>query len=454
MRKSSIPIVAVVLLGAAFSYFSLDDQLKEVIKKNDLKAYEKVPPLDSAKVELGRMLFFDKVLSGNRDISCATCHHPSLKSGDNLALAIGVGGFGLGETRVMGEDRERIPRNSPELFNRGAEEWHTMFWDGRVSGTPNTGFLSPADEKLPEGLDNVLAAQAMFPVTSRDEMRGEIGDTDIFGEQNELSLISNAAPQSVWHALMQRLLAIPEYRQLFKQAYPQIPQNKLGFQHAANAIAAFEIKEFTFVDSPWDRYLRGDLSALNDSAKRGALLFYGKANCAGCHAGNLLTDQQFHNIGVAQFGPGNENAAPLDAGRFAETGNPKDRFAFRTPPLRNVAISGPWMHNGAYIRLEDAIRHHLNPMKALVDYDIEQLSPELRLTLKNDPTVIARMLSNLDAGVSSSISLEDKEVEDLLAFMESLTDSSAMNLNRLMPNAVPSKLPVEEITPYRRYKNY
>lgn len=454
MKKSSSIIVLVFLLVVGFGYLNLDDQLKNVIQSNGLEAYEEVPPIDSSKIQLGRMLFFDKVLSGNRDISCATCHHPSLKSGDNLELGIGVGGFGLGKNRVMGEGRERIPRNSPEIFNRGSEEWHTMFWDGRVSGSTETGFLSPADEKLPTGLENVMAVQAMFPVFSRDEMRGEIGDTDIFGQQNELSLISNAAPQSVWQALMRRILAFPEYRKLFNDAYPDIPQDKLGFQHAANAIAAFQIKEFTFTNSPWDRYLRGEQNALNDAAKRGALLFYGKANCVGCHSGNLLTDQKFHNIGVPQFGPGKDNAAPLDAGRFAETGNPKDRFAFRTPPLRNVAITGPWMHNGAYDNLEDVIRHHLDPKTALESYDIDQLSPELRATYKGDKRVIERVLNSLDPLVNTPMDLKEQDVQDLLAFMESLTDSSATDLTRLMPEAVPSKLPIEEISANSKYKSY
>ncbi|MEM9833847.1 MAG: cytochrome c peroxidase [Bacteroidota bacterium] len=454
MKKLSYLIMGVILFVQGVNNYNLDDQLSEVIENNDLKPYSDVPTMDSAKIKLGKALFFDKILSGNRDISCATCHHPSLKSGDNLELAIGVGGFGLGETRVMGEDRERIPRNSPEIFNRGAKEWHTMFWDGRVSGTAKTGFLSPADEKLPDGLENVLAAQAMFPVTSRDEMRGEIGDKDIFGNQNELALISNAAPQSVWRAIMKRLLSIAEYRDLFREAYPTIPLDELGFQHAANAIAAFEIKEFTFVESPWDRYLKGELDALDHTAKQGALLFYGKANCASCHAGNLLTDQQFYNIGIPQFGPGKENAAPLDAGRFAETGNPKHRFAFRTPPLRNVAITGPWMHNGAYNDLEDVIKHHLDPKTALVNYDVNQLSPELRSTYKGDETVITRVLGNLDSLVSTPTDLSEKEVQFLISFLYSLTDSSAVNLTKLTPLEVPSQLPVGEISPMGKYRTY
>jgi cytochrome c peroxidase len=419
--------------------------LQNLIAENNLSAYKDVPEPDTAKVALGRMLFFDKLLSGNKDISCATCHHPGLNSGDNLSLAIGVGGEGLGEMRKMGKGRKRIPRNSPEIFNRGSAEWHSMFWDSRVTGSTQEGFDTPVDQKLPEGLESILAVQAMFPVFARDEMRGKAGDVDIFGEQNELALISNAMPQSVWFRLMQRILQVPQYRDLFKAAYPEVAMEDFGFQHAANAIAAFEINAFTFTNSPWDRYLNGDLEALSPSAIKGALLFYGKANCVACHTGNLLTDQKHHNIGVPQFGPGKDDAAPLDAGRFMETGKDEDLFAFRTPPLRNVSITGPWMHNGAYVTLEDVIRHHADPEFALRNYDLEKLTPELRETYKGDATVIERLVKQLDPEVKDAKKFQQAELDDLLAFMEALTDPAAKDLSGLIPDAVPSGLPVEDL---------
>ena len=318
-----------------------------------------------------------------------------------------------------------------------------MFWDGRVSGSTEDGFETPAEEKLPEGFDNVLAVQAMFPVTSRDEMRGEIGDRDIFGKENELALISNAAPQSVWLALMERLLAVPEYRRLFKEAYPDVSLNDLGFQHAANAIAAFEIDAFTFTNSPWDLYLAGNNNVMSVAAKRGALLFYGDANCASCHSGTLMTDQEFHNLGIPQFGPGKENAIPFDVGRFAETGDKRDLFAFRTPPLRNVTLTGPWMHNGAYNELEDAILHHLDAAKALSEYDVEQLEPDLRETFKGGEAVIDRILETLDTKLAKPKSLSNRDLQDIMAFLGALTDRAALDLSGNIPKAVPSGLPVE-----------
>jgi len=445
--KKLLTLLLLLTFLAGFKSANLDEKLRNILNYNGVAEYT-TATADSAKVELGRMLFFDKILSGNKDIACATCHHPGLNSGDNLSLAIGVGGEGLGESRKMGQGRDRIPRNSPEIFNRGSEKWHTMFWDSRVSTEEDGSFQTPADEKFPtEGLDNILAAQAMFPVTSRDEMRGDIGDHDIFGERNELALISPAAPQSIWFMLMERLRAIPRYRELFEQAYPNQSIEELEFQHAANAIAAFEIEAFTFIDSPWDQYMGGNDRALNESAKRGAVIFYEKADCGNCHSGSLFTDQQHHNIAIPQFGPGKDNAAPLDAGRYAETGLKKDLFSFRTPPLRNVSITGPWMHNGAYTNLEDAIKHHLDPETALANYDVSQLPSELQDSYKDGPSVNQRLISNLDPTLKESKNLTDPEFKDLMSFIYALTDSSAIDLSHWVPNEVPSGLPVEDIRP-------
>ncbi len=445
--KTKILFTATILASCLFLGFTnrnIDVQLRNIIRENNLKSNEKQPVINLHKVELGRLLFFDKILSGNKVISCATCHHPSLASTDAISLPVGVGGKGLGKNRKMGEGRERIPRNSPDVFNRGSEKWHTMFWDNRVSGSVEEGFDTPAEEKLPAGLDNILAVQAMFPVTSRDEMRGDIGDRDINGEINELALISDASPQIIWHRIMLRILEIPAYRALFQAVYPDVELKDLGFQHAANAIAAFEIAAFTFNDSPWVQYLNGDSSALSPAAKRGALLFYGEANCSACHSGALFTDQQPHNIGVPQFGPGKGHSQPLDVGRFLETGLEEDLFSFRTPPLRNTAITGPWMHNGAYHDLEEAVRHHLNPQKWLEQYDCEQLEEELRITCQNSEEVTRRLLTNIDPNLRTDLQLNQQKIKELVTFLEALTDTSALQLRDLIPKTVPSQLPVAD----------
>ena len=444
--KTSITIYLVMAFVAltifGFTSLSLDDQLRQVIRENNLGSETYADAPNPYKVELGRLLFFDKLLSGNKDISCATCHHPSLASADAISLPIGVGGKGLGAERTMGADRERVPRNSPDVFNRGSKEWHTMFWDNRVSGSPEEGFISPADEKLPDGLDNLLAAQAMFPVTSRDEMRGDAGDVDVFGEPNEIALISPASEHIIWHRLMLRIMQYPKYQRLFAAAYPDIAAEDLGFQHAANAIAAFEIAAFTFEDSPWDQYIAGDDKALNNAQKRGAALFYGKADCASCHSGSIMTDQKAHNIGVPQFGPGKGNARPVDVGRYAETGRKEDLFAFRTPSLKNVAITGPWMHNGAYTELEMAVLHHLDPEQYLRNYDGADLPETLQLSLQNNEELHDRMLKTLDQQLSRTTALNKGELRDLMAFLQALTAEGAKDMNRIVPKRVPSGLPV------------
>ncbi len=350
------------------------------------------------KIELGRTLFFDKILSGNRNISCATCHHPELSTTDGLPLGLGEGPEGLGPERKPGMTKAtavhgRIARNAPALFNLGAEEFSRLFHDGRVETDPNGyyegGFITPAKWKLPTGLDNVLAAQAMFPVVSRLEMAGQKGENPI---ADAVSLNNAAGPGGAWELLAQRLRAIPEYVERFKAAFPdQVEESEdITFVLAANAIAAFEAQAFRADDSPFDRYLRGSREAMSPEAQRGMELFYGKARCSDCHQGKFQTDQEFHAIAMPQIGPGKsdgrhadywresgERAFLEDFGRGRVTVRPEDEFKFRTPSLRNVELTGPYGHDGAYARLEDVVRHHLDPVGSLERYvaDADALPP-------------------------------------------------------------------------------
>jgi cytochrome c peroxidase len=283
----------------------------------------------------------------------------------------------------------------------------------------------------------------MFPVTSRDEMRGYRGELDVFGQPNEIAAIVDYKSVPVWDALMVRLLAIPGYVDLFRAAYPDVPTDELGFQHAANAMAAYEIAVFTFKDAPFDRYIQGDKSALSDEAKQGALLFYGEVGCATCHSTVLLTDQKFYNLAVPQIGDGKGREQPFDLGRARETGNDCDRYAFRTPPLRNVAITGPWMHNGAFTTLEVTVRHHLDPKASLQNYDPGQLSELLKDTCQDQPETIAAIEKwYTPKNASEGVQLTDEEMRLLLAFLGSLTSPSALDLSHTIPASVPSGLPV------------
>jgi cytochrome c peroxidase len=424
---------------------SLDQQLRQLLNEQGIRPVDGGPPQDPAQVQLGQLLFFDRELSGNRDISCATCHHPFFGTGDGLSLPIGTGAVTpgmLGPFRELGPDRELVPRNAPELFNRGADEWFTQFWDSRVTDNGDA-FVSPAGDALPPGLPNVLAVQAMFPVTSRDEMRGRSGDTDVFGDTNELALVGDDDLPAIWGGLMTRLLSIPEYAALFANAYPDVAPQDLGFEHAATAMAAFEADAYTFLDSPWDRYLSGDTRALSAAEKRGAILFYGQARCSSCHAGSLMTDQQHYNIGVPQLGPGKGAEAPLDHGRGRETGIADDLFRFRTPPLRNCEITGPYMHNGAYADLSDVVWHHAFPRYALLTYSparhLDQLEVRDTYTLRNQFGVL---LGIDDAELPRY--LTRRQVGDLVRFLKSLTAPDIQRrMDRSIPDAVPSGLPVD-----------
>lgn len=482
LRVVSVLVMGLVLLATAVFFWqrrttaqaaTVDAELHTVIARQGLTPLAAPAPPDPALVALGQALFFEKELSGNRDTSCATCHHPTLATGDQLRLSIGTGSRGFGAERQLGENRDFVPRHATELFNRGLPEWETMFWEGRVEGSAAAGFKTDAGEYLPAGLDSALAAQAMFPVTIRTEMRGgwynvagyaiQPGtvldeetayaqnlptgweDTDVFGQPNELAEIPNDSkyfPQ-IWALLMARLLAIPAYQELFRQVYPDVPVAELGFHHAANALAAFQAQAFLFVNSPWDRYLAGDETALSNEAKEGALLFYGRAGCATCHSGPLFTDQQYHNIGVPQFGPGRDDFAPLDYGRYAITQDPADKYAFRTPPLHNVALTAPYLHNGAYDSLTAVIEHHVQPEEALRAFDGRNLPPELRATLQNYPVTIDDILTTLSPQLPQT-ELSRQEMAQLVAFLESLTDPAAADLSGIIPESVPSGLPVGE----------
>lgn len=399
------------------------------------------PAQDPALVDLGQALFFDKILSGNRDISCATCHPPGVALGDGLSLSIGTGGTGAGPARTLGSGRQFEPRNAPTLLNVGflAElgAFGALFWDGRITGIGSQVF-TPAGAAMPPEVTNVLVAQAMFPVANRVEMRGEPGDLDVFGQANELAAFGDTDFRGIWSAVMQRLLAIPEYAAKFNAAFPGIATSALGFQHAAIAIAAFERQSFSRINSPFDRYLSGDDTALTSQQKRGGVMFFGPGRCANCHSGSTLGGRTLaFNNGAPQLGPGVGASAPLDSGAGA--------FLFRPPPLRNVELTAPYMHDGAYATLEAVVRHYNDVVFAQQNFDVSQLSPMFRALHHGDAVTIAAVSATLSGDLPGAGTLaDDGAVEDLVAFLKSLTDPAARDLSSLVPASVPSGLPIAD----------
>jgi cytochrome c peroxidase len=420
-----------------------DAELRELISRwGVIPILPNATPSNPALAELGRSLFFDKILSGNRDVSCATCHSARSSFGDGLSLAVGTGGVDIAAHREPGAGRQHVPRNAPTLVNIGLGTFY-LFWDGRLTEFgPRAG---PASETVPPGVTDVLVAQAMLPVVNRVEMRGEVGDRDVFGQPNELATYSDDQPDESRRAVMRRLLAIPAYVTMFNAAFPGVSTAALTYEHAAKAIAAFERSALRRTATPFDRYLARDNSALSAPAKRGARLFFGnEAQCVTCHAGPLLGGAAFANVGAPQVGPGFGAAKPLDLGR-GELFPTADvyRFAFRAPPLRNVELTAPYMHSGAYPTLEAVVRHYSNVPKAVREYDVTQLHPSLRSAYHGDAATIDGLLRTLDFRMRSPLNLTNDEQSDLVAFLKSLTDPAARDLSSVIPAAVPSGLPID-----------
>jgi cytochrome c peroxidase len=290
----------------------------------------------------------------------------------------------------------------------------------------------------------------MLPVLNRIEMRGVPGDRDQLGNVNELAEFADVAATDIWNAVMRRLLKFSGYQTMFAAAFPSIPTSQLGFQHAANAIAAFEVDAFNRTNSAFDRFLKRDTRAMSDEAKRGGILFFGVARCAQCHNGPTLGGQQFANIGIPQIGPGVGKSVPLDIGRgeiFPIVGLPPGqaspyRFAFRVAPLRNVELTAPYMHNGAYPTLESVVKHYMNADSSLKAYDATQLAPALRNSHRADAATLAAIQQTLDFRVRTPIRLTAVQQQEIVAFLKSLTDPAARNITGVEPSQVPSGLPV------------
>ena len=386
-------------------------------------------------VHLGQALAFDKELSGNRDISCMTCHLPQFATTDARSLSIGQGATGLGPTRVHPQG-VFIPRNAPALFNLLA--LRTLFLDGRVSEDATGHYQTDAAQRLTPDMTHAfefgpLSAQPMFPVLSRAEMRGD-------GASNELAAIDDKQVQQVWQALMERLGRISEYRRMFEAAYPGKRFAEMNFAYASNAIAGFLVDQLAFNNSAWDQFLAGDDGALTPTQLAGAKDFL-TARCSICHNGPAFTDNKFHNVAVAQLGPGKGDGPDGrdDFGRMRVTGNPADRYAFRTPPLRNVELTGPWGHDGAFVDLRAFVDHYSQSDAKLRAFDPSQLEPLLRGTVL--PTADA-ILATRDT-LLNGVVFPAQTIDEVTEFMKALTDPAARDLRYLVPARVPSGLPID-----------
>lgn len=399
-------------------------------------------------VRLGWHLFYDPILSGNREVACATCHHPAFGTSDGVSLGLGDGGLGLGPARradPANMPEQRIPRNSPALWNLGALEFTRMFHDGRIEedATREGGLRTPLEEDMVSGFASLLSAQNMFPVLSPDEMAGHYSENEI-AQRVRQGRITGAG--GAWDLIAARIRAIPDYANRFVALNDHISApDDIAFTDISNAIAAFVAVEFRSDSSPFDAYLRGQ-GTLSVPAMRGMELFYGAATCASCHSGPFQTDHGFHARGVPQLGPGKAarfEAHRRDTGRMRVTGREEDAFAFRTPSLRNVVQTAPYGHAGAHATLIGFIRDHADPVAALARYDRTQVMlrdlPVEDWRIMDDPSELAEIAR---AVRTPPITLSDGELADIVAFLETLSDPKALAGGLAVPDAVPSGLVV------------
>ncbi len=425
-----------ILSGLALGFFAATSAIAEdpVFPENT-----------DAQISLGQLLFYDPVLSGNRNIACSTCHHPKFATSDGVSLALGEGGIGLGPDRHANPENppeQRIARNAPALFNLGASEFTALFHGGRLEIDPTrpSGIRTPLEDSMVPGFSTILSAQAMFPVLSGDEMAGQYSENDI-SKAVRLGFLSGKG--GAWDIIAARVGAIKAYRTRFDTIIGPRP---IKFTDISNMIAAFVAYEWRADNSAYDRYLAGQ--PLPKQAEAGRALFYDKARCSSCHAGRFQTDHKFHAIAMPQIGPG--KAARFenhhrDVGRMRVTGQTSDAYAFRTPSLRNVTETGPYGHDGAYATLDAVVRHHLNPVWSLENYDRNQaILPKLDgandWSILDDPVEIAAIAA---ANELRPMALTDSEVNALLAFLAALRDEDSLSGRLGIPAQVPSGLPVD-----------
>ena len=447
-------------------------------------------PINPSLANLGRLLWFDKLHSLHHDNTCGGCHSPTNGFGDTQPMAIGIQ-----NNNLVGPDRvgPRNQRRTPLVVNTAL--YPAMMWNGRfnsLSGDPfdnSLGFRFPFPEDdirfsyandLLHHVTQLLQAQGHMPPTELVEVAGYTGTCpngvpdptlgsafcqfdDGKGDTVPLPDGTGSRNEPIREKAAALLNATPAYRELFGEVFPEVAAGApIDFYMFGKAIAEFEFT-LVFAEAPIDKFARGDRNAMTAAEKRGALLFFGKAQCVQCHAvagrsavgesNEMFTDFSEHVIGVPQIAPffGLEQGNVIfdgpgqdeDFGLEQITGNEADRYKFRTAPLRNLAVAPGFFHNGAFIRLEDAIRHHLNVYKSARDYDPAEAGVPADLSHRLGP--IEPVLQRLDPLLRSPIHLSENEFDDLVSFVrDGLLDQrvKAENLCKLVPPAVPSGMTV------------
>ena len=432
-------------------------------------------PLDPGLADLGRLLWFDVTGGLHSDNTCGGCHSPGNGFGDSQSVAIGIQ-----NNNIVGRNRSgpRNQRRTPSVAN--AAFYPALMWNGRFfapSGDPfdnSFGYVFP----LPEGttlfppnhavITHLLIAQGHIPPTELVEVAGFTGTAGTIGPEFDQFDDGLGSPvpapdgsgfrnEPIRQAVLNRLNSIPEYRERFGALFSSVAHGgPIDFVMFSQAVAEFQFT-LTFANAPIDRFARGDTQAMTESQKEGGIIFFRKGRCVQCHtvggqSNEMFSDFQSHVAGVPQVapifglghgivvfdGPGQDE----DFGLEQITGDAADRYKFRTSPLRNVALQAAFFHNGAFTRLADAIRYHLDADLSSHSYSpiAAGLSPDL--TFRQGP--IEPVLAKLDPRLRAPNSLLAGEVDKLIAFVrDALLDERAKkeNLCRLAPSTVPSGFP-------------
>jgi cytochrome c peroxidase len=448
MRICIVVISLLFLSTFVVSSATIDEQLAAVLAQHGFtgRIESTLEPrlgrkLDNQLVDLGRLLFFDTVGGLNNDNNCSGCHSPKNGFGDSQSIAIGIDNNG-----IVGPDRAgpRNQRRTPAVVNTAF--YPNLMWNSRFAALSHDPFDNSAGFQfpLPEGValsyqPHLLVAQAFIPPTERVEVAGFAFPGDNFDIRNEV---------------IKRINNVPEYRKRFGKIFPSVRDgDPITFDMFGSAIAEFEFS-LVFADAPIDQFARGQKNALTDEQKRGALLFFGKARCVECHkvsgsSNEMFSDFSQHVIGVPQIAPAVGNvpfdgpAQNEDFGLEQVTGNSLDRYKFRTSPLRNVALQPAFFHNGAFTRLEDAIRHHLDVFASARHYNPAGAGVDPDLMAPMGP--IEPVLTRVDPILIIPIQLTDDEFQQLVDFVRNaLLDRRATPevLKKQIPASVPSGFPV------------
>jgi cytochrome c peroxidase len=480
--RAGVPLACAALLcGAATAPAqNLDRQLKDVLAANgftgtiqDSVEQRLGRPIDQQLQNLGRLLFFDPIHALHDDNSCAGCHDPAAAFGDSQPIAIGV----QNDRMIVGGRRDgpRNQRRSPTIVN--AIFYPSMMWDGRFfapSGDPfdnSLGFAFPPPEgttRFPSNDPNVTflaIAQAHMPSTELKEQAGYTGTRGTLGQrwkQFDDGLGDPVPPPDgsgyrndpIRAAVEARINASSNYRDRFAAIFPDVAAGgPITFTMIAQAIGEWEAT-MVRANAPLDRFARGAVDAMTEGQKRGALLFFGKAHCVACHATAGIANQMFsdfkaHNIGVPQiapaFGAGKSNVRfdgpdrNEDYGLEQITQLRKDRYKFRTAPLRNLALQPRFFHNGSFGDLAKAIRHHLDVARSARNYD--PMKNGVPQDLRHHMGPIDPVLAGLDPLVSTPVRLTDAEFDHLVVFVRDALldpkDTRADNCRRI-PRGLPS----------------